>query len=131
MNQLRRSWVREASHNSRAHRMPSLHKPVLFAALLLLPYQAHAELPNFTAGQSYQEVKAELIKQGWQPVKNMKIGNSSLYAQEIYQQGMEEVVDCVSMELDGCWFKFKKGKQVLEVKTITTGLKFETIKLRK
>lgn len=111
--------------------MPSLHKPVLIAALFLLPYQAHAESPSFTAGQPYQEVKAELIKQGWQPVKNTKIGNSSLYAQEVYQQGMEEVVDCVSMELDGCWFKYKKSKQILKVKTITTGLKFETIKLRK
>lgn len=101
------------------------------AALLLLPFQAHADLPNFNTGQPYQEVKAELIKQGWQPVKNTKIGNSSLYAQEVYHQGLEEVVDCVSMELDGCWFKYRNGNQILEVKTITTGLKFETIKLRK
>jgi hypothetical protein len=100
------------------------------AALLLLPFQAHAELPKFTAGQPYQEVKAELIKQGWQPVKNHKIGNSSLYAQEVYQQGMEEVVDCVSMELDGCWFKYRKGKQMLEVKTITNELKFESFKAK-
>lgn len=103
----------------------------LMATLLMLTFQANAELPKFTAGQPYQEVKAELIKQGWQPVKNTKIGNSSLYAQEVYQQGLEEVVDCVSMELDGCWFKYRNGEQILEVKTITTGLKFETIKLRK
>ena len=101
------------------------------AALLLLSFQAHAELPNFTAGQPYQEVKAELIKQGWKPVKNAKIGNSSLYAQEVFQLGLEEVVDCVSMELDGCWFKYKKNKQVLEVKTITKGLQFESSKLKK
>jgi hypothetical protein len=111
--------------------MPPLRQTALIAALFLLPFLAHAELPNFTAGQPYQEVKAELIKQGWQPVKNTKIGNSSLYAQEVYQQGLEEVVDCVSMELDGCWFNYNKGKQVLEVKTITKELKFETIKLRK
>ncbi len=111
--------------------MPTLRQFALIAALLLLPFQAHAELPKFTAGQPYQEVKAELIKQGWQPVKNMKIGNSSLYAQEVYQQGLEEVVDCVSMELDGCWFKYKKGKQVLEVKTITKEFKFEFYKFRK
>jgi hypothetical protein len=109
--------------------MPLLHKPALFAAVFLVSLSAHAELPNFTAGQPYQEVKAELIKQGWQPVKNMKIGNSSLYAQEVYQQGLEEVVDCVSMELDGCWFKYKKGKQVLEVRTITREFKIESIKL--
>jgi hypothetical protein len=100
------------------------------AAMLLLSFQAHAELPNFTAGQPYQEVKAELIKQGWQTVKNAKVGNSSLYAQELYQQGLEEVVDCVSMELDGCWFKYKKGKQALEVKTITEQLRFESLKIR-
>ena len=97
------------------------------AALLLLSFQAQAELPNFTAGQPYQQVKAELIKQGWQPVKNTKIGNSSLYAQEVYQQGLEEVVDCVSMELDGCWFKYRKGKQLLEVKTITKKLNFDSL----
>ena len=59
------------------------------AALLLLSFQAHAELPNFTAGQPYQEVKAELIKQGWKPVKNAKISNSSLYAQEVFQLGLD------------------------------------------
>jgi hypothetical protein len=108
-----------------------LRQQILLAALLSLSFAVHAELPNFAAGQPYQEVKAELIKQGWQPVKNTKIGNSSLYAQEVYQQGLEEVVDCVSMELDGCWFKFKKGKQRLDVKTITKELKFEAIRLKK
>lgn len=107
--------------------MTSLSQSGFFVALLSLSFAAHAELPNFKAGQPYQEVKAELIKQGWQPVKNAKIGNSSLYAQEVYQHGLEEVVDCVSMELDGCWFKFKKGKQMLEVKTITRELSFESL----
>jgi hypothetical protein len=110
--------------------MPAIRQRGLIAALLLLSFQAHAELPTFTAGQPYQEVKAELIKQGWQPVKNPKIGNSSLYAQEVYQQGMEEVVDCVSMELDGCWFKYKNGKQMLTVRTITRELRFESISIK-
>lgn len=127
MNQLRRSWVREASESYEHNIMRIFLQSGSIAALLLLSFQANAELPNFTAGQPYQEVKAELIKQGWQPVKNTKIGDSSLYAQEVYQQGMEEVVDCVSMELDGCWFKYKKGKQVLGVKTITRELKFDLI----
>ena len=111
--------------------MSTLLQVASIAALLLLSLQANAELPNFTAGQPYQEVKTELIKQGWLPVKNLKIGNSSLYAQEVYQKGLEEVVDCVSMELDGCWFKFKKGKQMIEVKTITKKIIFESIKLVK
>lgn len=50
--------------------MHTLLQSGLIAALLLLSFQANAELPNFTVGQPYQEVKAELIQQGWQPVKN-------------------------------------------------------------
>jgi hypothetical protein len=111
--------------------MTAIRQSALIATLLLLPFQAHAELPTFTAGQPYQEVKAELIKQGWQPVKNTKIGNSSLYAQEVYQQGLEVVIDCVSMELDGCWFKFRKGKQQLEVKTITKQIRFEALSYKR
>jgi hypothetical protein len=37
-------------------------------------------------------------------------------------------VDCVSMELDGCWFKYRKGKEVFDVKTITRGLRFDSLK---
>lgn len=111
--------------------MSSLSQYGFIVALLAISFAAHAELPNFKAGKPYQEVKAELIKQGWQPVKNTKIGNSSLYAQEVYQQGMEEVVDCVSMELDGCWFKYRKGTEVVEVRTITRGLKFESLAHKK
>lgn len=107
--------------------MTSLCQSGFFVALLSLSFAAHAELPNFKAGQPYQEVKAELIKQGWQPVKNTNITGSSLYAQDIYLQGLEEVVDCISMELDACWFRYKKGKQSLEVKTITRELKFDSI----
>ena len=108
--------------------MQTLRQTTFIAALLSLSFAAHAEPPSFSAGQPYQEVKAELIKEGWQPVKNPKIGNSSLYAQDVYQQGLEEVVDCVSMELDGCWFRYKKGKERLEVKTITRALKFDSLK---
>lgn len=95
--------------------------------LIALSIFAMPELPTFTPNQPYQEVKTELMKQGWKPVKNAKITGSSLYAQELYQQGLEEVVDCVSMELDGCWFRYKKGKQTLEVKTITKKLEFNSI----
>lgn len=97
-------------------------------ALLSYAFSAHAKLPSLTPRQPYQVVEVELIKQDWQPAKNHKIGNSRLYAQEVYQQGLEEVMDCISMELDGCWFKYKKGKQALEVRTITRALKFESIR---
>jgi hypothetical protein len=120
--------VREASIIHELIIMQLLRQSVFLVVLLSLSFATHAELPNFKAGQPYQEVKAELIKQGWKPVKNTKISNSSLYAQEVYQQGMEEVVDCVSMELDACWFRYKKSKERLEVKTITGALKFDSLK---
>ena len=81
--------------------------------------------PTLAAGRPYQEVKTERC----QPVKNPKIGNSGIYAREVYQQGMEDVVDCVSMELDGCWFKYKRSKQIIEVRTINRALRFESLKL--
>ena len=43
---------------------------------------------------------------------------------KFYGQGLVEVVDCISMELDGCQFRFSKGKQVLELKTITRPINF-------
>ena len=77
----------------------------------------------------YDDVKKTLIADGWKPLKNQKISGSSLYAQELYELGVTEVVDCISMELDGCWFYFTKKNQTLEVKTITRQLKFETLKI--
>ena len=94
---------------------------------------AHAEvaLPNFDKGMPYEDVKKSLVAEGWKPVNNLKISNSSLYAQELYAQGLLEVRDCVSMELDGCWFYYVKNNQKLEVKTITRQLKVEKITLIK
>ena len=90
---------------------------------------AHAEkgLPSFDKGMPYEAFTKTLIAQQWKPVNNQKISNSSLYAQELYAQGMLEVVDCVSMELDGCWFYYTKKNQILEVRTITRELKVEKI----
>ncbi|ROH88396.1 hypothetical protein ED236_02775 [Pseudomethylobacillus aquaticus] len=102
-------------------------QPLWMACLFLWTLPAHAEIPAFSSGQPYEEVKAALIKQGWQAVSNPDISGSSLYAQEVYQQGKPEVVDCVSMELDGCWFLYKKGRQTLQVRTITRALRFESV----
>jgi len=71
------------------------------------------------------------MDKGWMPIKNKNIEQSSLYAQEIYVQGFEEVVNCISMELDACTFHFYKRKQVLEVKTITRKLNLESFKTYK
>jgi len=101
---------------------------ILFLSFFLAT-AAHAEatLPHYDKGMPYEEAKKRLIAQDWKPVNNLKISNSSLYAQELYAQGMLEVGDCVSMELDGCWFYYVKKNQKLEVRTITRQLKVEKI----
>lgn len=82
-------------------------------------------------GAPYTEIKVTLISKGWKPVKNQRIDHSSLYAQDIYDQGMDEVVDCISMELDACVFHYSKNNQVLEIKTITKQLTVDSFKFKK
>lgn len=82
-------------------------------------------------GTPYQKARAWLIEQGWQPVVNQHIDRSSLYASEVYAQGMTEVVDCISMEIDGCSFRFVRKQHGLEVKTITRQLQLEHFKICK
>ncbi|AKR42227.1 hypothetical protein ACJ67_01375 [Methylophilus sp. TWE2] len=86
------------------------------------------DLSFIAEGKSYNEVKQTLIDNGWAPIKNTKIDRSSLYAQEIYAMGLTEVTDCISMEIDGCTFLYQKGKQRLEIKTITRQLSVESFR---
>ncbi len=101
---------------------------ILLIFLILLTAvsaKANSALPVLKQGILYSEAKASLIEDGWIPIKNSRIERSSLYAQEIYERGTFEVVDCISMELDACWFRYKKKNQMLEVKTITRQLKID------
>jgi hypothetical protein len=96
---------------------------MLALCLLCTPFAyANESLIKLQEGMPYGEVKKILIAQGWQGINNQQIENSSLYATEIYNQGMTEVVDCISMALDGCQFRFQKDDQILEIKTITRQL---------
>ena len=79
----------------------------------------------------YKDARKVLINDGWKPLSNLKITRSSLYAQELYEQGIQEVVDCISMELDGCSFRFIKNNKTLEVRTITRELKIDKINIIK
>jgi hypothetical protein len=101
------------------------------ALLFLLSAQA-SDLPSsIKTGMPYDEAKGSLVADGWKPLVNSKITNSSLYAQELFEKGSTEVVDCISMEIDGCAFRFIKNKKILEIKTITRDLtvdKFNLIK---
>ena len=89
--------------------------------MLLASTQALAatDLSFIKPGLIHQELRPNLLAKGWQPVPNLAIQNSSLYAQEIHNLGLTEVVDCISMEIDACTFQYRKNKQVLTIKTIT------------
>ncbi len=102
----------------------------LVAAMLMFSSKAFAadDLAFIQAGQSYQEVRQTLVDKGWQPMTNTKIEQLSLYAQEVYASGMTEVKDCISMEIDGCTFVYQKGKQTLEIKTITRQLSVDSFR---
>ncbi|HQS37396.1 MAG: hypothetical protein B7Y16_07595 [Methylotenera sp. 24-45-7] len=92
---------------------------------------ADTDLSFIKPGLPYVDAKTILTVQAWKPVKNNRINDASLYAQEIYAQGMKEVVDCISMELDACKFRFSKGNQILEVKTITRQLSVDSFRTYK
>lgn len=96
--------------------------------ILNSPVLAHNDLSFVKQGKSYLEIKAALSDNGWKPIKNKRIAQSSLYAQEIYEQGMTEVTDCISMELDACQFRFSKNNQILEIKTITRQLSVDSFR---
>ncbi len=93
--------------------------------------QAQDELSSIHQGMAYAELRASLIKKGWIPLKNLNIEQTSLYALEIYEQGYTEVVDCISMALDGCTFRLKQKNRLLEINTITRQLLVESHIIKK
>ncbi|OYY81486.1 MAG: hypothetical protein B7Y34_04190 [Methylophilales bacterium 16-45-9] len=99
--------------------MRTLVKAFMFNFLLTVGVSAYAnaDLPFMQNGISYSDARKTLMDKGWKPIKNANISNSSLYAQDIYDQGLVEVVDCISMELDACIFRFAQKNEVLEIKT--------------
>lgn len=95
--------------------------------------QAYALDQNFKdiLGGQYKEVRASLISQGWKPVANKKIEDSSIYAQEISSQGFAEVLDCISMERDQCDFLLQKNQRYIVVKTKEKNLTVERIQFKR
>jgi hypothetical protein len=67
-------------------------KPCSYCMALLLlcfnlPAQARDGLDAIQKNMAYADLKPTLMAQGWVPVSNQKITQSSLYALEIYKQG--------------------------------------------
>jgi hypothetical protein len=103
----------------------------LLVTILLTGCNAAFAADDFSfiqAGQPYSDVRQTLMDKGWTPIKNVNIDRTSLYAQEVYAMGLTEVTDCISMEIDGCTFLYRKGKQRLEIKTITRQLSVESLR---
>jgi hypothetical protein len=80
---------------------------------------------------TYSQARDNLINKGWQVVPNQQIKDTSLYAQGIYDQGYQEVVDCISMERDQCQFLLTKNKKLIVVTTKEKALIVESIEAQK
>ncbi len=78
----------------------------------------------------YPQVRVSLLNEGWKPVSNKNIRDTSLYAQTIYENGYEEVTDCISMERDQCQFILAKGKEHILITTKEKSLNVESIELK-
>ncbi len=91
-------------------------------------YAAEADFEQHF-NKPYEQVRESLISEGWQPVPNKDINDTSLYAQSVYEKGYQEVVDCISMERDQCQFVLTKNKQHILVTTKEKSLNVESIEL--
>lgn len=100
---------------------------ICFGLIVSVSAQANTLPLSTQAGLPYDQAKAALIADGWKPIVNSKITRSSLYAQEVFEKGSTEVVDCISMELDACSFRYIKNNKTLEVRTITRDLQVDKV----
>lgn len=107
-------------------------KNVLSVLLLLLtfPKAVLAQNGEFAKylNMPYAEARPMLLEQGWQAVRNPRIEDSSMYAQNLQASQFEEVLDCISMERDQCQFVLAKGKRLIVVTTKEKTFTVESIK---
>lgn len=104
---------------------------LLLFITLLSSLSANAEDMDFDSyiNMPYSAVRAGLISEGWQTVKNKQIEDSSLYAEGVFDQGYVEVLDCISMERDQCQFVLRKNKQLILVTTKEKALNVVSIEI--
>lgn len=76
----------------------------------------------------YAQARPMLLQQGWRPLPNPRISESSMFAQQLHDAQFEEVLDCISMERDQCEFVLSKGKRVVIVTTKDKTFTVESIK---
>lgn len=105
---------------------------IMLMYLFLLAH-AYAAEKNYQdlLHQPYDKARASLISQGWRPFVNIKITESSLYAQEVAAKGYAEVLNCISMERDQCEFLLQKNHRYIIVTTKEKALEVESIKYQR
>lgn len=75
--------------------------------------------PNMTIFQA----RHALLREGWQPVETFaktgfdELAHSSGDAAPIYRRGLREVERCTGVEVNYCFFNYRKNKQCLMVFT--------------
>jgi len=96
---------------------------------LLFSFTVYAEESDWAEflNKPYSQVRERLISQGWQIVPNQNIDATSRYAESIYEQGYQEVLECISMERDQCQFVLTKNNQHILVTTKEKTLNVESI----
>jgi hypothetical protein len=114
---------------SRSHEVKLLILMVLSCVLSLSANAKDMQFDHYI-NMPYSEVRTDLINEGWQIVKNKQIEDSSLYAEGIFEQGYEEVLDCISMERDQCQFVLRKNKQHILITTKEKTLNVESIETK-
>ena len=109
-------------------------KPIVIVVLLngILSLSAYAQYLGFNqyVDMPYSTVRASLVSEGWQPIPNQQIQETSFYAQGIFDQGYKEVVNCISMERDQCQFVLQKNKQFILITTKEKTLNVESIEAK-
>lgn len=104
----------------------------VFLLISILSLSAYAKDMSFSQyiNMPYSEARISLINEGWKAVKNKKINDASLFAGSIYEQGYEEVLDCISMERDQCQFVLVKNKKLIVITTKDKALNIESIEIK-
>ncbi len=109
-----------------------LMKSILSVLLLLVTYSQSVLAQDSEFAQflniPYSQARSLLLQQGWQVVRNPRIDESSMVAQNVHITQFEEVLDCISMERDQCQFVLAKGKHVVVVTTKDKTFTVESIK---
>lgn len=80
---------------------------------VMLPFQAHA----VDVGQSYAEARAELIADGWVPVKADGPAEKRCYARKEICETYAEAGNCAPTGLGACFFVFSKSGKTMSVST--------------